>query len=550
MMDGKQGPPIPFEWGSRPLRSAAGGIPYLQYEPRRHRAAELLVEAGRWGSCEHLVQGSRRLSYDRFLSAVDRVAFEFIRRGLRPGQRILLVAANSPEWVVAFWAGLRAGAVVAPGNSWWSEAEMEHAVALLDPALVVGDSRRLSKLPPGVDRLDLVELGPVVDSTDQVEADAVPKVAVGDENEPALVLFTSGTTGFPKGVTLSHRAVIANFHNLLAVSGRLPHQVADDQPGAVSLATGPLFHVGGLQALGLALLTGGTLVFLEGRFDPTAVLDIIERERVSVWGAVPTMALRVLDDPTLVHRDLSCVRSISLGGAPVPPELVARLRSAFPNAERGVSTVYGMTETGGAVASASGALMAKHPRTSGRPMPVAEIRIVDADESGTGEIAVRTPGAMIGYWGEDPGAVIDGEGFVRTGDLGYLEDGLLYVTGRSKDVVIRGGENIAAAHVEAALLEHPGVADAAVIGWPNPDFGEEVAAAVVAAPGADPDPVVLGAFVAGRLAHFEVPTRWWVLREPLPTNSVGKVDKRRLREEWALVEGSAQGERSTSTTPS
>jgi long-chain acyl-CoA synthetase len=191
-----------------------------------------------------------------------------------------------------------------------------------------------------------------------------------------------------------------------------------------------------------------------------------------------------------------------------------------------------MTETGGAVASASGSLMAKHPRTAGRPVPVAEVRILDPDPDGIGEIAVRTPGAMLGYWGEEEDDVIDPEGFVHTGDLGRLDDGLLYVTGRSKDVVIRGGENIAAAHVEAVLLEHPAVVEVAVVGWPHPDLGEEVAAAVVPRVGADPAPGELAAFAAERLAHFEVPTRWWVSRRALPTNGVGKIDKRAVLVQW------------------
>jgi long-chain acyl-CoA synthetase len=421
--------------------------------------------------------------------------------------------------------------VLAPGNGWWSEAEVDHAVRLVEPTLVIGDPRRLAKVPPGTAMMEIAEVQALVDSASTETALTAAEI-VGDEHDPALIVFTSGTTGLPKGATLAHRSVIANLHNLLAVSGRLPHQLLDDQPGVTNLLSGPLFHIGGIQSLCLGMLTGGTLVFLDGRFDPGQVLGLIERERVNVWGAVPTMALRVLDDPSVPERDLSSVRSISLGGAPVPPELVGRLRAAFPNADRGISTIYGMTETGGTVAAASGRVMASHPGTSGRPLAVVDLRIHQPDDCGVGEILVRTPGQMLGYWGEAPSEVIDGEGFVHTGDLGRLEDGLLHLTGRSKDIVIRGGENIAAPHVEAVLLEHPGVSSVAVVGLPHAELGEEVGAAVVARRGSALDTDSLAAFLSGRLAHFEIPTRWWLWTEQLPANDAGKVDKRRLRETW------------------
>jgi long-chain acyl-CoA synthetase len=519
-------------WGTEIVRST-GRIPFLQYEPRRRRLTELLDDAARWRGRDHLVQGERRLSYERFLNAAGAVAEELARMGVGPGRRLLLLAANSPEWVVTLWGGLLAGAVVAPGNGWWSEAEVDHAVRLVDPAVVVSDPKRLVKVPAGRATIEVAEIRALVDGigSGAMPADA-PRQTSGDEDDPALIVFTSGTTGLPRGATLAHRSVIANLHSLLAASRSLPQDIPPGDRGHVSLLTGPLFHIGGLQALCRALVTGGTLVFLDGRFEPAAVLDIIERERVDVWGGVPTMALRVLDDPTRPARDLSSVRSVSLGGAPVPPELVGRLRDAFPNAQRGVSTVYGMTEAGGTVAAASGRVMAEHPGTSGRPLPVVDVRIDQPDGDGVGEILVRTPGQMLGYLNEPASGVIDGEGFLHTGDLGRLEAGLLYVTGRSKDIVIRGGENIAAPHVEAVLLEHPSVSEVAVVGLPHPDLGEEVGAALVARPGTTLDPEVVARFAADRLAHFEVPTRWWLWSDPLPTNDAGKVDKRALRASW------------------
>ena len=272
------------------------------------------------------------------------------------------------------------------------------------------------------------------------------------------------------------------------------------------------------------------MVFLEGRFDSGQVLDLIERERVSVWGAVPTMAIRVLEDPTLPGRDLSAVRSISLGGSPVTPELSDRLRAAFPAVRRGVSTIYGMTEAGGTVAAASGALMAEHPQTAGRPLPVVEMRIGKPDEAGTGEIVVRTPSQMLGYWGEDAPGVIDADGWLHTGDLGRIDDGLLYVTGRAKDVIIRGGENIAASHVEEVLHQHPAVAAVAVAGLPDADLGEIVGAIVQLRAAATAAELI--AFAAARLGRFEVPARWRLQEEPLPMTDAGKIAKHALRDAW------------------
>lgn len=526
-----------FAWGDTPVRSETGGTPFLMYEPRRTRLPQLLEDAARWGERPHLIQGDRRLSFADVLAAVDVVAARLRELGVQPGDRVLILAVNSPEWIVSLWAGLSIGAVVAPGNGWWSEEEVVHALDLTTPALVIGDARRLAKVPDGVTTIDVEVLRPMVDAAVAagrvagVGGDRVPRVLDGDENDPGLIVFTAGTTGLPKGATLAHRSWIATMHQSLAVSRRLPQQIDDEAPGFVSLLTGPLFHIGGLQALGLALIGGGTLVFLDGKFDPGQVLEVIEREKVEVWGAIPTMTIRVLEHPSLPDRDVSSMRSIPLGGAPVSPELLERLQTAFPNTRRRVNNVYGMTETSGTLARASTKTIEEFPGTTGYPLPLVDLVIDAPDADGVGEILARTPGQMLGYW-EDPdasAATIDAEGFVHSGDLGKLVDGRLYVTGRAKDIVIRGGENIAAPHVEAALHQHPDVADVAVVGLPHPDLGEEVAAAVLLRPGASADAHALAAFAGERIASFAVPTRWWFSDEPLPMTDAGKADKKRLR---------------------
>jgi long-chain acyl-CoA synthetase len=502
------------------------------YEPRREHLADLLQDVARWTGRDLIVQGDRRISTEKFLGAVTDVATHLVGAGVRPGDRVLLLAPNSPEWVVAFWAAATCGAIVVPANGWWSAEELGHAVELVEPAVVIADEQRFERLDADVPRIDIAELHRLVEAA-PLRSTAPPVVAVdGSEDDPVVIVFTSGTTGLPKGAVLAHRSIIGNLHNMLVTSKRLPHLLPRDGRGQVSLHTFPLFHIGGIQVMCFSMLTGGTMVFLEGRFSSGTVLDLIERERVELWGAIPTMAMRVLDDPTLTERNLESIRSISLGGAPVSAELVRRLATAFPNLRRAVSANYGMTEAGGSVASASGSVMADNPGTSGRPLPVVELRIDRPDETGAGEILVRTPGQMLGYWQDPDNDLVDHEGFLHTGDLGRVTEGLLWVVGRSKDVVIRGGENVAAAHVEAVLLEHPAVAEVAVVGLPHEEWGEEVAALVVPKRGVAVTADELAAFAAGRLAHFEVPAHWWFRSDPIPVNGTGKVDKRVVRAEW------------------
>ncbi|MEY2521869.1 MAG: steroid-24-oyl-CoA synthetase [Ilumatobacteraceae bacterium] len=524
-------------WGTNICRGS-GAIPFQGYEPRRHQTKHLLLDAQRWSQRTHLIQGARRLTYESMFESIERVAADLHRAGLRPGDRLMILAANSPEWVITMWASVRLGAVTALGNGWWSPAEVAHAVSLIEPRLIVTDTHRGALLPDTFPPQHVVDVSTVrewVDDVDRASERRVPEMDVS-EDEPAFIIFTAGTTGFSKAVVLAHRSVISNLHGLLAVSGRLPHLIDPDRPGAVVLQSGPLFHIGGLQSLLLALVAGNTMVFLEGRFDAGEVIRLIDEESVTVWGAIPTMASRVLEHPSLGERDLSRVRSISMGGAPVLPELAARLRVAFPGAERGMSTIYGMTETGGTVASASGKLMAEHPLTSGRPMPVVDLRIDAPDADGIGEIVVRTPGQMIGYWGIKAADIVEPDGWLHTGDLGRFTDGLLWVTGRSKDIIIRGGENIAAAHVEQALMTHPDVAAVAVVGLPDADLGERVGAVVQLREGAVATPSGLAEYASQCLARFEVPASWWLRYDEIPMSDAGKVEKHKLREKWPEAE--------------
>jgi long-chain acyl-CoA synthetase len=526
-------------WGRDVVVDASGPHPVRVYQPRRHLVSDLLLDVRRWADREVLVQGPIRLTYAQHERAVLRVAGALRDAGIGQGDPVMFYARNGIEWVVGYWAVLRLGAIAVLGNGWWSASEVAHAVALIEPKLVLTDEWLAERLPSGTHRMATSELTGLL--SDELP---VPELAepTGTETDPALVIFTSGTTGPPKGAMLPHRGVIVNLHNMLNVTRRLPQDIPDDQPANSTLHTLPLFHVGGIQALGMNFMSGSKMVFLEDRFRPAEVLRLIERERVTLWACVPTMLSRVLDHPDLPGTDTESVRSLTVGGSTVGAELSERAAAAFPNMSRGMASVYGLTEAGGTVSAASGSVMLDHPGTVGRPMPVVEVRFEPTGDEMLdavgGEIAVRSPGVMLGYWGAAPGeSDIDPDGWLRTGDVGRQdEDGWLYLVGRKKDIVIRGGENIACAHVEARLREHPDVSEVAVVGLPHADLGEEVGAAIVPRGGAELDTAKLGAFAAETLAHYAVPRRWWVRDEPLPTNATGKIVKRELVAAWPAAD--------------
>jgi len=489
----------------------------------------LLLDARRWHGRTHFVQGHRRITFEAHERAVMRVAQRLQQAGIRAQDRVLLFGVNQVEWVVAFWAIQWLGGVAVLGNVWWSEKELREVIEMIHPKLVLTDTPRPGGLSDDIPLLSFANLRALVDDNSKCpEFEHAPI----NEDDPSLIIFSSGTTGAARGVLLSHRSVVANLQNLLVLTGRLPSELPNSHPGTVSLLSVPLFHLAGLQVTCSTLLSGGTLVFFEGRFEAAEVLRLIEQEKVRVWGSIPTMVSRVIDHEDFNRYDTSSLVSVPMGGASVSRELRDKVRAAFPGVHGGGGTLYGLTEAGGVLAAGSGSEIAQRPGCVGRPLPVVEVQIKNADVDGIGEILARTPTAMSGYWGETSTA-IDAEGWISTGDLGRLDaEGYLYVVGRSKDIIIRGGENIASVHVEQALLSHPDVIEAAVVALPHPDLGEEVGAALLLRPGTDPDIAGLRSHAAQSLARFEVPTRWWIRRAPLPTNATGKILRREITNEW------------------
>jgi len=508
-----------LRWGDQIREEVIGGIPYRMYTDRPRRVEDLLALAERWGDRPHVLQGDRSLGFASLRSATQTKAEQLLSSGVKPGDRVFLLGWNSIEWVVNFWACLKAGAVPVLANAWWSTAEVEQGLAAIQPALVLADDRVASKIPAVWSR------GSWAIDTSSRDLPSPAGDAPRSEEDTALIIFTSGTSGQPKAVVLSHRALLARLQMTLHVTRKLPHQV-DEAQRDVTLISGPLFHVGGMQTLLRAVVVGDALVLLQGRFDPADILDVIERHRVNRWNAVPTMVTRLLDHPDVSQRDLSSLKSISIGGAPVHRELMQRVRAQLPSVSPRIPTGYGLTENGGQATASAGAEDPGQLGSTGRPFPCVEVKFLSHPGLPDGEVLLRSPTQMTGYLGSDE-SPIDADGWLHTGDLGRLDEkGSLWITGRCKDMIIRGGENIAPAAVERALVAIDGVTEAAVFGVPHADLGEEVMAIVVV--DRELSPQQLGDALRGQLASFAVPSRWQLRREPLPTNDAGKVDKKLL----------------------
>ncbi|PBC39336.1 AMP-dependent synthetase [Rhodococcus sp. ACS1] len=505
-------------WGTSIAPVVVDGREFRMYSERPRNLGSLLPFADRWSGRAHIVQGERVMTFAQFHQAVRTRTAELRARGVTTGDHVVILGWNSPEWIVNFWATVSAGGVAVLANAWWSEKELADSLDTVAPALVIADDRVVDRVPS---QWELLPWDP--QSGTDSETPLEPSVEDIDENAPAAIIFTSGTSGRPKAAVLSHRSLLAGLQMLLHITRRLPHQV-DESTGQPALHTGPMFHVGGVQTLLRAICVGDTLVMPAGRFDPVEAMRLIEQWRVQRWSAVPTMVSRVLEHPDVRTRNLTTLRSLTVGGAPMTPEFVERIRTGLSGVEPRIPTGYGLTENGGQGVAASGADTVERPGTTGRALPCVEIMIAPAAEFTDGEILLRSPTQMLGYLGENE-APIDSDGWLHTGDLGRLDDdGYLFITGRSKEMIIRGGENIAPAAVEAALTALPDVADAVVFGMPHPDLGEEVMAAVVLTRDVDPD--TLAGQLRGRIASFAIPSRLVPHREPFPVNHAGKIDKK------------------------
>lgn len=492
--------------------------------------ADLLKIGAQWGDLPHIQTGSTAVTFTQILRGADNVAVALVEQGVERGDRVFVHGRNSAEWVVAVWGAWRASAVPVLGNPSWTHDEVSHALKATSSRVAVVDQSLIEKIPTGTPMWNMADIkwsGPHVD--DDWTATLDERAREVRAHDPSAVVFTSGTTEFAKAALLTHRSFASNLQGFLTLTKKVD-RIVQQVPGAPTLITAPLFHVGGIHGVVRSLVEGSKRIFLPGRLDVGEVLRIVETEKLRSLFLVPTALARLLSHPDLAKYDLSSLQSVTVGAAPVPPSMLEHLKAAIPSLKVGVNTGYGLTETGGAVTAASATDVATHPGTVGRALPWTDIRIDAPDENGRGEIAVQSDAQMLGYLTEnglteEPSA---NGGWVMTGDLGRLDDdGFLWVDGRSKDVIIRGGENISAARVESVIHTHPAVLEVGVVGLPDPEWGEVVAAVVrVASDDVDHDDLV--AHASRHLARFEIPKHWRFVDGPLPTNAMGKILKNEL----------------------
>jgi long-chain acyl-CoA synthetase len=501
--------------------------------------------------------------------------------GVEPGDRVAIVMRNLPEWVMAFWAATLAGAIVVPLNAWWSAEELHYGledsgskIAFVDQeraarlrpvlgdldgftTLIVADEHRSSSAGTPPDVIPAAEGStpfsewPFALALGEIDGKASPPDLTLDPEDDATIFYTSGTTGRPKGAVGTHRNICTNLMNLYFLntrgqlrfgSGLSDASATRTQPSY--LLSVPLFHATGCHAVMVTNLAIGGKIVMMHHFDPERALELIERERIVTFGGVPAMVMQVLDSPKFPQSDTSSVRGVSYGGAPAPPDLVRRIRAAWPIGQP--SNGYGLTETSSVTSMNSGGDYIAKPESVGPPVPVTDVAIVPEDYPGAepdetlprgpdvrGELWVKGPQVVRGYWHRpDATAQTFTQGWLHTGDVARLDDeNFIYIVDRAKDMIIRGGENVYSVQVEAALFEHPAVADCAVIGVPEPTLGEEVGAVIVLRPGHKVTAEELSLHVRQRLAGFMVPTHIWFRQESLPRNPAGKVLKRTLRDE-------------------
>ncbi|BBD99771.1 fatty acid--CoA ligase [Sphingobium amiense] len=469
----------------------------------------------------------------------SRIANGLIAMGLTPGSRVAYLGKNRAAYFELWMGAIRAGMVMTPVN--WRLAPPEIAYVLADcrPALLVAD-------PDFADRLDpapscpvlLTEAGGAGDlfaAWRDAQADADPRRDSG-YGDPALMLYTSGTTGQPKGAMLTHRSLLGlrdggGQDDLPAWFRWSPHDVA--------LVAMPIFHISG-SGWGLWALQHGAKAVVVREFDPHQVLDLLVEHRITKLMIVPTALRIVCDHPRAAQTDFSFLETICYGGSMIPLDL---LRQAIGIFGCGFAQMYGMTETAGTVA---GLAPEDHDvrgnermASIGRALPGVEIRILDPQghvlpPGEVGEVAIRSPSNMAGYHGrpEATAQAMDADGWLRTGDAARMDaDGYVYLADRIKDMIITGGENVYPAEVEQAILGHPDVADVAVIGVPDPKWGEAVKAIVVPVEGATPDPAAIIAWARERIAAYKAP-KSVDFAPALPRNPSGKVLRRLLRDQY------------------
>ncbi len=497
---------------------------------------------------EAMVAGDERLTFADLDRHSDVVAKTLAGRGIAKGDRVGIAMRNSPSWVVAYMGAVKAGAVAVLINGWWQKHEMQHALELTEPSLIIADETRARRLEAGGCKYDLLSLdvdlplpaafAPLLDGSTPGE---LPEIAPEDD---ATLLFTSGSTGEAKGALSTHRAVTTGTYcyaaGLMTLLGLLIDDGREPKSPPRTLLSVPLFHVTGEVPVMLNSFVVGRCMVVMPKWDAGEALRLIEKEKITYFVGVPTMSLELMTHPDRGKYDLTSLKDITAGGAPRPVSHVERLQREFPHAQPALG--YGLTETNAVGCINFWGSYAAKPESTGRPArPFVEVAILGSDDTHLppgerGEIAIRTAANIKCYWRnpEATRALFTADGYARSGDIGYLdEDDYLFIVDRKKDIIIRGGENISAAEVEAACYACPDVAEVSVFGMPDDRLGEVPMAIVLPRDGSGLDEAGLRSFLEERLAAFKIPARMIFAAEPLPRLGTGKFDRVALKAQYA-----------------
>jgi acyl-CoA synthetase (AMP-forming)/AMP-acid ligase II len=497
------------------------------------------------GETEAVVADGERIKFRELNEQATRLAKALVSGwGIGKGDRVAIAMRNAPSWIVTYMAVLKAGGIATLLNGWWQSDEMGHALELSEPKLVIADAPRAKRIAAIGGDLDVVVL-PIERPLDEALAPLLGRGGgeaelpqIGPEDD-ATILFTSGSTGAAKGAVSTHRAVTTGVYtysiSLITLLGIMESEGRPPANPPKTLVNVPLFHVTGEVPVLLNSFVIGRTMVLMAKWDAEEALRLIEEEKVTYFVGVPTMSLELMQHPERDSYDLSTLTDVAAGGAPRPVAHVKRLQESFRTAQPALG--YGLTETNAIGCGNFWQNYADKPASPGRPQrPIVELAILGEGDrhlppGERGEIAIRSAANVRGYWRDEAAtrAAFTADGYLKTGDIGYLdEDNYLFIVDRKKDIIIRGGENISSAEVEAAIYAHPAVSEASVFALADERLGE-VPGAVIYAEQGGLDSEALLRFLDGKLAAYKHPARIWFVDEPLPKLGTGKIDRVSLR---------------------
>ena len=512
------------------------GVKMDVFKNRPKSLVDFIESSAAHGDKPYLIFKDQVITFNQHLTLVKKAAHILqTKYEVQQGDRVAIYAANSPEWIIFFWATVSLGAIACGLNGWWKGSEAIKAINDADPKVVVADQARFERIDETLDHPVMIFEQHDLSAHEQA-LDSFIRV---EEDECACLLYTSGTTGTPKGVMTSHRSMIAN-STLQMLQGAAVSQDSSSKGidwsknTPTTLLTSPLFHVSGLSAGAVtSLFAGSTTLLYDGRFLANRVIELIQKYNVTSWGgAVPTALKRVLDDAEAQGLKMMSVLVVGGGGAPMPPELISRTKDVFPNSKYSFGYGYGLTESGAITIINWGDNLKNEPASPGQPMPTIQVQLRDEDgevidkDSIEGEIYVKSPSVMLGYYNNTLASKdsLTEDRWLKTGDWGFKKKSLYYISSRRTDLILRGAENVYPQEIELVIDSHEGVEESAVIGIPHDDLGEEVMA-IVYAKKSDVDDLELSAWVAKDLADFKVPSKWKFVDSPLPRNASGKLMK-------------------------